>query len=154
MSAVRPRRLPGTWIALPSAGTFSTVHAREDMEPEAIRDGGTDNIGEGAADLRRRMRAIEVAGVYRRQEELMDIAVTEDGLPRSFAEQVYDLSTEEDLPPAYGLALVAAGIGVEELVPPQSGDEESIQQDPPAWVTQGAGGQGFAELVDLLLSDR
>lgn len=106
------------------------------MEPEGIREVGTDGVA-GAAELRRRMRAIEVAGVHRRQEELMDIAVTEDGLSRSFAEQVYDLSTEEALPPAYGLALVAAGIGVEELVPPESGDEGSIQQDPPDWVTQG-----------------
>ena len=104
------------------------------MESEAVETGGT---GGQAADLRRRMRAIEVAGVHRRQEELMDIAVTEDGLPRSFAEQVYDLSTEEDLPPAYGLAMVAAGIGVEELVPPESGDDVSIQQDPPDWVTSG-----------------
>lgn len=82
------------------------------------------------------MRAIELAGVHRRQDELLDIATDEDGMPRSLAELVYDLAAEESLPPAYALALVACGVGVQELTAPESTDDESIQQDPPGWVAE------------------
>jgi hypothetical protein len=91
----------------------------------------------GGASLLERARAIEAAGVQRRHEELLDIAVHDDGMPRPLAEQVHELAHQEGLAPAYALALVAAGIGVQELVPPESGDDESIQHDAPEWVLMG-----------------
>ena len=87
--------------------------------------------------LLERVRAIEAAGVHRRHEELMSIAVDQDGIDPILAEQVHALALEENLAPAYALALVATGIGVEELVPPESGDDESIQQSAPDWVLEG-----------------
>ena len=98
-------------------------------EPSNPRDRNTSG-----ADLIRRAKAIEAAGVHRRHEELLEIAVTEDGIPRPLAEQIHELAHEEGLAPAYGLALVASGIGVEELVEPESGDNESLQQSLPGWV--------------------
>lgn len=95
----------------------------------------------GGASLMDRARAIEAAGVHRRHEELLDIAVQEDGMPLPLAEQVHEVAHQEGLAPAYGLALVAAGIGVEELVPPESGDDESVQQDAPEWVLVGSESQ-------------
>lgn len=86
------------------------------------------------ADLMRRATAIEAAGVHRRHEELIEIAVNEDGMPVPLAELVHELAHEEGIAPAYALALVASGIGVEELVPPESGDTESLQQSLPGWV--------------------
>lgn len=97
-------------------------------EPE-LRD-----KAQAGADLMRRATAIEAAGVQRRHEELLDIAVTQDGISRPLAEQIHELAHEEGLAPAYALALVASGIGVQELVPPESGDSESMQQSLPGWV--------------------
>lgn len=91
----------------------------------------------GGASLLERALAIEAAGVHRRHEELLEIAVHEDGMPLPLAEQVHELAHEEGLAPAYALALVAAGIGVQELTPPESGDDESIQQETPEWVVMG-----------------
>ncbi|MEO5510657.1 MAG: hypothetical protein ABIV28_00690 [Longimicrobiales bacterium] len=108
-------------------------------------EGGLDRrAGEGAAferrntalagqALRDRAQAIEAAGIHRRHEELLETAGS-DGIDAAFAEQIHDLAEEEGLAPAYALALVASGIGVEELVEPESGDDESLQQSPPDWV--------------------
>jgi hypothetical protein len=110
-----------------------------DGGPVLDRRAGEGNEGEkrstalGAEALLKRVRAIEIAGVHRRQEELIENAV-EEGVEVTFAEQVHALALEEGLAPAYALALVASGIGVEELVEPESGDDESIQQAPPDWV--------------------
>jgi hypothetical protein len=87
--------------------------------------------------LAQRAREIEAAGVHRRHEELMGVAVEQDGIDLAFAEQIHALALEEGLAPAYALALVATGVGVEELVPPESGDDESIQQSAPDWVLDG-----------------
>ena len=87
-------------------------------------------------DLLARARAIEAAGVHRRHEELMEIAI-QDGVAVELFEQAHELANEEGLAPAYALALVASNVGVEELIAPISGDDESIQQTPPEWVATG-----------------
>jgi hypothetical protein len=105
-----------------------------------MSDGERDKeqgLGLSGEELVGRARAIEAAGVQRRHEELMSIAVEEDGIDAVLAEQVHALALEENLAPAYALALVATGIGVEELVAPESGDDDSIQQTAPDWVLEG-----------------
>jgi hypothetical protein len=97
------------------------------------RSGDHEDDG-GAGDFRARALAIEAAGVHRRHEELLDLAVERDGLPRELAETVHDIAQEEGLAPAYALALVASAIGVIELVTPETSDDDSIQQAAPDWV--------------------
>jgi hypothetical protein len=116
-----------------------------DVGQQGEADAGLDRrSGDGAAFERRstalsgqalleRAHAIEAAGVQRRHEELLENAVT-DGIDAGFAEQIHDMAEEEGLAPAYALAMVACGVGVEELVEPESGDNESLQQSPPDWV--------------------
>jgi hypothetical protein len=108
---------------------------RVEDEAEAARDEAGERAAE--ADLLDRVRTVTLAGVQRRHEELMELAVNQDGLSRELAEQVHELAQQEGLAPAYGLALVASGIGVQELVPPESGDDESIQATAPEWVMSG-----------------
>lgn len=84
--------------------------------------------------LHERVAAIVAAGIHRRHEELVEDAVVRDGVDRDLAELTHELAHEEGLAPAYGLALVAAGIGVQELAAPVMGEDDSIQQAAPEWV--------------------
>jgi hypothetical protein len=136
------RTTRGTPIAH-RAGDTHAIDSLKENELGSIEETARGNDAAGSApgdrkasgaDLIRRAKAIEAAGVHRRHEELLEIAVTEDGIPRPLAEQVHELAHEEGLAPAYALALVATGIGVEDLVPPESGDNESLQQSLPGWV--------------------
>ncbi|HSJ24382.1 MAG TPA: hypothetical protein VK929_06935 [Longimicrobiales bacterium] len=71
----------------------------------------------------------------RRHEELMEWAEAELGMDREYAEQMYALAEEEQLPPVYALLLVHCGIGVQELEEPeQDADEAAHQAAPPEWV--------------------
>jgi hypothetical protein len=108
---------------------------RIEDEVAAARDDAAERAAHEA--LLGRVKAIEAAGVHRRHEELISIATGEDGMPLELAEQAHELAQQEGLAPAYGLALVASGIGVQELVPPESGDDESIQSAAPDWVLEG-----------------
>lgn len=55
------------------------------------------------------------------------------GVERAMAERAYDLGREEKLPPAYGIAVVAAGVSVQPLesARPEVGETTSGE---PAWV--------------------
>lgn len=55
------------------------------------------------------------------------------GVERAMAERAYDLGREEKLPPAYGIAVVAAGVSVQPLesARPDVGETTSGE---PAWV--------------------
>jgi hypothetical protein len=71
----------------------------------------------------------------RRHEALMEWAEAELGLERGFAEELYALAEEEQLPPVHALLLVHCGVGVRELEePPQDADEAAAQASPPGWV--------------------
>ncbi len=117
-----------------SGGTQEPGHMDRRADEEQVQEKRATEVA-GAA-LIERAKAIEAAGVHRRHEELMEIAVA-DGLELPLAEQVHTLALEESLAPAYALALVATNVGVEELVPPESGDEDSMQQATPDWVLEG-----------------
>lgn len=96
---------------------------------------GESRISEGLLSRARSIEEAEAAGVHGRHEELIDRAVERDGLSRELAEQVYALSEEESVPPAYGLALVASRIGVVEYTEPETHDDDSLQAAPPDWVS-------------------
>jgi hypothetical protein len=55
------------------------------------------------------------------------------GLERGTAERAYDLAVEERLPPAVGIAVVAAGLGVQPLESPRP-DVASASSGEPDWV--------------------
>jgi hypothetical protein len=96
------------------------------------QDGGGDC-------LERAVRARGADGVERRHEALMEAAVTELGLERADAEQIYALAEEEQLEPIYAFQLVRCGVGVRELErPSQDARESAAQEAPPGWVAMQA----------------
>lgn len=98
--------------------------------------------------LRRSVARLTGEAVERRQESLMELAETELGLGRAYAEQVYALAEEEQLEPIYAFQLIRCGIGVRELTPPEQDLEEfsASQEAPPDWV-----GEAVVELDDAAL---
>lgn len=76
-------------------------------------------------------------GKEQRREALIERAERE-GLDRPTAEQAYDISVEEKLPPAYGLALVRLGISVA-LLDGGSPDVEVSEPSEPEWIDEPPG---------------
>ncbi len=67
-----------------------------------------------------------------RREQLVDEA-EERGIDRPVAEQAYDIAGEERLDPAYGLALVLAGLSIRPLSSP-SPHVDATDATEPEWV--------------------
>lgn len=89
--------------------------------------------------LERAVRERSADGVERRHEALMEAAVTELGLERAQAEQIYALAEEEQLEPIFAFQLVRCGVGVRELeTPAQDAAESAAQKSPPGWVATEA----------------
>jgi hypothetical protein len=85
--------------------------------------------------LEEAVRARSANGVERRHEALMESAVTELGLDRADAEQIYALAEEEQLEPIFAFQLIRCGVGVRELErPSQDAAESAAQEAPPGWV--------------------
>jgi hypothetical protein len=82
-------------------------------------------------------RLIETAGALcsddeHRREPLVERG-EDRGLSRELAEQAYDIAQEEQIPPAYGVAVVAAGISVATLESPAA-DVGATEAGEPEWV--------------------
>jgi hypothetical protein len=98
---------------------------------------GPGSSGRGGGLDERLSRLIETAdelcgdGELRR-EPLVERAEAQ-GLDRGLAERVYDLAMETKLPPAYGMAITAAGVSVQPLDSPRPDVGETISGEP-AWV--------------------
>lgn len=98
----------------------------------------SDSHGSGGATtgsrLERLLPTVEALGGKdeHRRERLVEQA-EERGLPRTVSEQAYDLSREERLEPAYGLALVLEGVSVRPLPGPRP-DVETSEPNEPEWV--------------------
>lgn len=60
-------------------------------------------------------------GAERRRHDLMERY--ELRIPRPLASEAYDVAVEEDVDPALGLEVVARGLGVQELEPPELPEE-------------------------------
>jgi hypothetical protein len=103
---------------LAALGRYRAGLARDGGEPlrdprDLARESGT------AACLLQRVDELEtLAGHQRRRIELVERAVSEEGLERELAEEAYDIAREEGLEPAFGLELVRCGVAVCE--PPDS----------------------------------
>jgi hypothetical protein len=67
-----------------------------------------------------------------RREPLVERAEAQ-GVDRGLAERAYDLAMEERLPPAYGMAITAAGVSVQPLESPRP-DVGEMNPGEPAWV--------------------
>ena len=77
-------------------------------------------------------------GISRRREELVRRA-TDAGHSREYADQIYDVATEEGVDPAAAFELVLTGVGVRDLAPPAGEQREEAQVEaPPAWVSEHA----------------
>jgi hypothetical protein len=72
------------------------------------------------------------AGDEQRREPLIERARSR-GLDRELAERAYDLAVDEGLPPAYGIAIAAAGISVQPLESPPP-DVQAAEPTEPGWV--------------------
>lgn len=72
-----------------------------------------------------------------RREPLMERAESL-GLPRELAERAYDLAIQEEVPPAYGIAVAAAGVSVQPLDSPAP-DVQAVEETEPEWVDQPPG---------------
>lgn len=90
----------------------------------------------GTPCLEERARRIAAeAASLRRHEELLDWAVRELGLERSFAERIYEIAGEEDVEAAYVFELVRCGVGIRYDVAADSA-APSLQTSPPDWIAQ------------------
>jgi hypothetical protein len=79
-----------------------------------------------------------------RREPLVERAEAR-GVERPVAERAYDLAMEERLPPAYGLAVTAAGVSVQPLDSPRP-EVGTTASGEPAWVdTPPAAGEADIE---------
>jgi hypothetical protein len=67
-----------------------------------------------------------------RREPLVERAEAQ-GVDRGLAERAYDLAMEEKLPPAYGMAITAAGVSVQPLESPRP-DVGETSSGEPSWV--------------------
>jgi len=77
-------------------------------------------------------------GVSRRREELTQ-RLTDAGHSREYADQLYDVATEEGVDPAAAFELVLCGVGVQDLGGPTPDQWKETQVEaPPAWVTDAA----------------
>ncbi len=72
------------------------------------------------------------AGDEHRREPLVERGEAH-GLDRATAEQAYDIAVEEKLPPAYGIAVTAAGISVQSMETPPP-DVRAAEAGEPDWV--------------------
>jgi hypothetical protein len=79
-----------------------------------------------------------------RREPLVERADSQ-GLERPIAERAYDVALEEGLPPAYAIAVVAAGVSVQPLDSPRP-EVGTTASGEPAWVdTPPAAGEADVE---------
>ena len=80
------------------------------------------NNHEAHRDLVEAARELAAAsGAERRRHELMERYETR--IPRPLASEAYDLAVEEQVDPALALEVVAHGLGVQELEPPEPPEE-------------------------------
>jgi hypothetical protein len=84
-------------------------------------------------------RLIETAddmcgGDEQRREPLVERAESR-GVGRPLAERAYDLAVEERLPPAYGMAVAAAGVSVQPLDSPRP-EVGAVESGEPDWVDE------------------
>lgn len=89
--------------------------------------------------LQRAAALDQEGGISRRREELIQ-RVTDAGHPREYADQLYDVASEEGVDPAAALELVLCGVGVRDLggpTPDQSWDEAQVEA-PPTWLNDTA----------------
>jgi hypothetical protein len=114
--------------------------------PDHRDPGGTpehrDPYDDDRLDLRL-ARLVAMAGDVsgddeQRREPLVERG-EERGVSRGLAERAYDLAVEEHLPPAYGIAVVAAGVSVQPLDSPRpdvgataGGEPDWVDPPPPA----------------------
>jgi hypothetical protein len=81
-----------------------------------------------------RATRLDEGAVSRRRDDLVQRAV-DAGLSREYADQMYDVATEEDLDPAVAFEVVLSGVGVRELAGPASEAWEETQVEaPPSWI--------------------
>lgn len=119
----------GSSVAVATASRVHPLHSPGDM----IHDSRPRE-----QDLRERLgRLIAAADDLcgddeQRRDVLVERAETR-GVPRGLAERVYDLAVEERLPPAYGLAVAAAGVSVQPFESGASGAGETNSGEPD-WV--------------------
>lgn len=72
----------------------------------------------------------------RRREELI-ARVLDAGHSREYADQIYDVATEEDCDPALAIEVVLAGVGVRDLMPSELDSWEETQVEaPPQWIEE------------------
>lgn len=74
------------------------------------------------------------AGDERRRDVLLERGEAQ-GLRRGIAERAYDLAVEERLPPAYGIAVTAAGVSVQPLEGERS-EVAEVNSGEPDWVDE------------------
>lgn len=77
--------------------------------------------------------ADELCGGDEQRREVLVERGESHGLRRPIAERAHDLAVEERLPPAYGVAVAAAGVSVQPLQQ-QGPDAEETNSGEPEWV--------------------
>jgi hypothetical protein len=124
---------PGTCLAPPPGMTDHTT----DQGSTPGNGQGRGSTGRDGGLVERLGRMIETAdelcgdGELRR-EPLVERAEAQ-GVDRGLAERAYDLAMEEKLPPAYGMAITAAGVSVQPLESPRP-DVGETSSGEPSWV--------------------
>lgn len=93
-------------------------------DPDRSLDGRVSRLIESADDL--------CADDEHRREPLLQRADSL-GVGRAVAERAYDLAVEEQLPPAYAIALAAAGVSVQPLESARP-DVGATEPSEPEWV--------------------
>jgi hypothetical protein len=97
----------------------------------AVEGAGSDSL-EG-----RLARLVETAAAMCGDEEMRREPLVERaearGVDRATAERAYDLAMEERLPPAFGMAVTAAGVSVQPLESPRP-EVGTTASGKPAWV--------------------
>jgi hypothetical protein len=100
--------------------------------------GDESTQGAESEGLERRLaRLVETADAMCGDEEMRREPLVERaearGLNRAAAERAYDLAMEERLPPAFGIAVTAAGVSVQPLESPRP-EVGTTASGEPAWV--------------------